>query len=73
YFFLAGNGEFQVDGEIIPVKEGTVVRVAPEGIRAVRNNGDTPLIMLCVQYLADSFSTQDTLDGVILNTPVKWE
>ena len=73
YFFLAGNGEFQVDGEIIPVKEGTVVRVAPEGIRAVRNNGDTPLIMLCVQYLADSFSTQDTLDGVILNTPVKWD
>ncbi len=29
YFFLSGNGEFQVDGKVFPVEEGSVVRVAP--------------------------------------------
>ena len=27
YFFLSGNGEFQVDGQVFPVSEGSVVRV----------------------------------------------
>lgn len=50
YFFLSGNGEFQVDGQIFPISEGSVVRVAPEGKRSVRNNGTEPLVMLCIQY-----------------------
>ena len=33
YFFLKGEGEFQVDGQVFPVGEGTVVRVAPAGKR----------------------------------------
>lgn len=40
YFFLSGKGEFQVDGQIFPVAEGSVVRVAPAGLRSVRNNGN---------------------------------
>ena len=52
YFFLSGEGEYQVDGTNIPVKEGSVVRVSPAGKRAVRNTGSTPLTMLCVQYVA---------------------
>ncbi len=27
YFFLSGSGEFQVDGQVFPVAEGSVVRV----------------------------------------------
>ena len=49
YFFLSGQGEFQVDGQVISVGEGSVVRVAPDGRRSVRNNGTAPLVMLCVQ------------------------
>lgn len=72
YFFLSGEGQFQVDGEIFPVSEGSVVRVAPAGVRSVRNNGNAPLIMLCVQYKGDTFTADDAADGVILNEPVKW-
>lgn len=72
YFFLSGEGQFQVDGEIFPVSEGSVVRVAPAGVRSVRNNGSTPLIMLCVQYKGDTFTADDAADGIILNEPVKW-
>lgn len=72
YFFLSGKGEFQVDGKIIPVTEGCVVRVAPDGKRSVRNNGSAPLIMLCVQYRGNTFTAEDTTDGIILNEPVMW-
>lgn len=72
YFFLSGNGEFQIDNEIFPIKEGSVVRVAPDGRRSVRNNGTEPLLMLCVQYRGNTFTADDASDGVILNEKVKW-
>lgn len=72
YFFLSGNGEFQVDGNVFPVAEGSVVRVAPAGRRSVRNNGGTPLVMLCVQYCGATFTSEDAADGILLSDPVKW-
>lgn len=72
YFFLSGTGEFQVDGKVLPVAEGSVVRVAPAGRRSVRNNGTAHLAMLCVQYRAGTFGADDAADGEILNEAVKW-
>lgn len=72
YFFLSGAGEFQVDGQVFPVGEGSVVRVAPAGKRSVRNNGTAPLVMLCVQYRGDTLTAPAVADGNILNEPVKW-
>lgn len=72
YFFLKGSGEFQVDGKVFPVEEGSVVRVAPAGKRSVRNNGPDPLVMLCVQYRGNTFTADDATDGDILAEPVKW-
>lgn len=72
YFFLSGAGEFQVDGKVFPVSEGSVVRVAPAGLRSVRNNGTEPLVMLCVQYKAATFTAEDATDGVISNAKVEW-
>ena len=72
YLFIAGKGEFQVDGEIFTVGEGSLVRVAPEGIRSVRNTGDVELVMLCIQYTANRFTAEDAADGDILADEVKW-
>lgn len=72
YFFLKGNGKFQVDGDVFPVGEGTVVRVAPDGRRSVRNDGTEPLLMLCVQYRGNTFTADDATDGNILAEPLKW-
>lgn len=72
YLFLSGKGEFQVDGQIFPVAEGSIVRVSPAGKRSVRNNGDEPLVMLCIQYKSKSFDQTDATDGVLLQEPVKW-
>lgn len=74
YFFISGSGEFQVDGKVFPVKEGSVVRVAPNGRRSVRNNGTEALVVLCVQYRSNTFTQDDStaLDGVIVDEKVNW-
>lgn len=72
YFFLSGNGEFQVDGQVFAVGEGSVVRVAPEGRRSARNNGTEPLVMLCVQYRGATFTAEDAQDGNLLPDKVEW-
>lgn len=74
YFILKGKGEYQVDGEVFPIVEGSIIRVAPEGKRALKNTGDGEMIMLCIQYKADSFAKDDTPagDGVILEDALKW-
>lgn len=72
YIFIKGRGEFQVDGKVFPVAEGSVVRVSPAGKRSVRNNGNEPLIMICVQYKADKVGAVNASDGTILKEEVKW-
>ena len=74
YIILSGEGEYQVDGEVFPIREGSIVRVAPEGIRSLRNTGSTEMVMLCIQYKANTFSPEDNpmTDGIIQNEQPKW-
>jgi len=74
YFILRGEGEYQVDGEVFPVSEGSVVRVSPNGKRALKNTGAENLTMLCIQYKANAFTEADSpmTDGIILQEPLKW-
>jgi len=74
YIILKGKGEYQVDGKIIPIQEGSVIRVAPAGLRTIRNNGTENLTMICVQYKANSFAAGDSPmeDGIISDQPLKW-
>ena len=74
YFILKGEGQYQVDGEVFPVGEGSVIRVSPEGKRALKNTGSENLTMLCIQYKANSFTDADSpmTDGNILGDPLVW-
>ena len=74
YIILKGEGQYQVDGDIFPVSEGTIIRVSPEGKRALKNTGKENLTMLCIQYKANAFTEADSPmeDGVILQEEVKW-
>ena len=74
YIILRGNGTYQVDGEQFPVSEGTVVRVSPDGRRALKNTGSENLTMLCIQYKANNFTEADSpmTDGNILSDPLNW-
>lgn len=46
--------------------------MATEVKRSVRNNGtEPPLIMICVQYKAQTFTAKDAADGQLLQESVK--
>ena len=74
YIILKGEGHYQVDGDIFPVSEGTVIRVSPDGKRALKNTGTDNLTMLCIQYKANAFTEADSpmTDGNILQDALKW-
>lgn len=50
YVIISGKGEYEVDGEKIAVSEGTIIRVSPAGVRALRNTSDKDMVMMCIQY-----------------------
>jgi mannose-6-phosphate isomerase-like protein (cupin superfamily) len=70
YFILAGKGIIHVDGKDVEVVTGDVVKIDPEGKRAVKAADDSDLVAICVggipkggypQY-SDSLSLID--DGI---------
>ena len=71
YVVVGGRGQFLVDGDCIDVAEGSVLRMSPRAARGWRNNSDTPLYFLCIQYRADSVIQGGTRDGQrVEGTPV---
>lgn len=64
YLFLNGEGEFHVDEARFAVSEGSVVRVAPEGARWLKNLGPKPLVYVVIQARGGSYGEGETIsDG----------
>lgn len=72
YIFIRGNGEFQVDDQVFPVSEGTVVRVDCGGERCWRNNSDADLYYIVIQARAGSYIGHTLQDGVEVKKRVRW-
>jgi mannose-6-phosphate isomerase-like protein (cupin superfamily) len=72
YIVVGGRGQFIVDGQCTDVAEGTVLRIAPDGERAWRNNSDAPLYFLCIQCRADSLTDGGTSDGMKVEGKSNW-
>lgn len=72
YVFLRGRGQFQVDGEIIEIREGTMLRVAPAGERTWRNNSQEDLYYLVIQAPQGGLGTSGSEDGVTVQRKVAW-
>ena len=66
YIFIGGEGEFQVDGIIFDVTEGSVVRVGPAGERSWRNTGSKDLLYIVVQAREGSYDQGGLMDRVPL-------
>lgn len=72
YLFVGGRGQFQVDNRTLDVREGTVIRVSPEGERTWRNNSTENLYYVVVQARAGSVAADATKDGMGMERPVAW-
>lgn len=72
YLVIDGRGEILVDGRSIPVAAGSVVRIAPEGVRSIRAATDSPLTYACIQAVAGSLISRTVEDGELVPGPVVW-
>jgi mannose-6-phosphate isomerase-like protein (cupin superfamily) len=72
YLFINGEGQFRVDDDIMPIREGTAVRVAPDGVRSCRNTSDTPMFYICIQAKSGSLEQWTGTDGVGVPGEVTW-
>lgn len=71
YIILSGNGKFSIDGDEIDIQEGSVVRIAPAGKRAIKA-GNEDLIYVCIQAQAGSLTQATMEDGVISESKASW-
>lgn len=72
YIILKGKGDFQVDNDCFPIEEGSVIRVAPAGVRGMRNSSDEPMIYIVIQSKADSLKQYSSVDGERVEHKAKW-
>ncbi|MGC4064188.1 MAG: cupin domain-containing protein [Polyangiaceae bacterium] len=63
YLFLTGEGQMLLDGEVVPVKAGTAIRVAPKVMRSWRNTGTEQLTCVVIQAREGSLQQATTADG----------
>jgi mannose-6-phosphate isomerase-like protein (cupin superfamily) len=62
YVFTGGRGQMLVDGAVVDVEEGSVVRVAPGGARTIRAAPGEELRYLCIQARQDSMPDAEAAD-----------
>jgi mannose-6-phosphate isomerase-like protein (cupin superfamily) len=72
YIVIKGAGYYQVDDDCFPIKEGSVVRVAPEGKRCLFNSSDEPLVYMVIQAKAGSLEEYTSDDGQRVPYEAKW-
>jgi mannose-6-phosphate isomerase-like protein (cupin superfamily) len=72
YLFIRGKGQMQIDGQIIDVEEGSVVRIGTNGNRTLRNNSTEDLQYICIQAKENSLQIDTFDDGVRDEKPVEW-
>ena len=63
YIFLKGHGQFQVDNDVFDVREGSLVRVSPDGNRTLCNCADEVMVYMVVQSSAGSLAAYNVKDG----------
>ncbi|MDL2308336.1 cupin domain-containing protein [Bacteroidales bacterium OttesenSCG-928-B11] len=73
YLILSGSGKFQVDDQCFDISEGSVVRVAPAGIRGMANTSDEQMIYIVVQSKENSLEQYSMEDGVLLEATPLWK
>lgn len=74
FIILSGIGEFEIDGNKMPIEEGSVIKVDPDAIRNICNTSiDTNLQFIVIQTVKGSMnSTKPTQDGIGVSERTEW-
>ena len=72
YIITKGRGLFYIDGEEIPVAEGSIVRVASPGLRAISALPGDDLQYFCIQADTGSLVQATFNDGYKVAAKASW-
>ena len=72
YLFTRGKGLFWLDGDVLDVREGTVVRIDPAGQRCIKADDSEDLCYFCIQVDANSLVQVAREDGVPVDAKPTW-
>ena len=72
YIVAKGQGWLYIDGEELPLREGSVIRVSCAGKRAVRAADDQGLVYYCIQAQTGSLEQATFKDGYKLPELASW-
>lgn len=73
YIILSGAGKFQVDDHCFDISEGSVVRVAPAGVRGMSNRSGELMIYIVIQSKEDSLEQYSMEDGILQEVTPLWK
>lgn len=73
YIILSGAGKFQLDDQCFDISEGSIVRVAPAGVRGMTNTSDEQMIYIVVQSKEGSLEQYSMDDGVLVEASPLWK
>ncbi|MDO4320317.1 MAG: cupin domain-containing protein [Bacteroidales bacterium] len=65
YIILSGAGKFQVDGEVLDIAEGSVVRVSTDCDRNLKCTSEIPMTYVCIQAKEGSLGGYTMTDAEI--------
>lgn len=63
YIVLKGKGQFQIDDEVFPVSEGSIIRIAPKGKRSLKSAKDSQMVYMVIQMKENSLEQWTMDDG----------
>lgn len=55
YIVIEGQGTMLIDGELVPIERGDLVRVSPQARRALKAAPETALFVICVGAIAAGY------------------
>ena len=70
YIFLKGFGQFQVDDEVFRIREGSVVRISPDGSRTFRNDSEEAMMYMVIQAQVNCLKGYNVTDGYRAEGPM---
>ena len=73
YIILKGSGFFQVDEDCFRIEEGSVIRIAPQGKRGIRNSSGETMIYMVIQSKEHSLEEYTTADGERVPVVPRWK
>ncbi len=72
YIVLRGQGSMQIDDNVFDISEGSIVRVAPNGMRTMKSGPDTEMLYMVIQAKENSLTQWTQTDGIIENKSANW-